>query len=138
MEISAKQKSIGMSADLSKTAGAMVAGDPTRIKQICANLVSNAIKFTEQGHVEISTHLVRRSKSLATLSISVKDTGIGLNEQQISTLFLPFQQADSSTTRRFGGTGLGLSISQKLAHAMGGEITVTSQLGEGSHFIVSL
>ena len=138
LEISAKQKSVAVTAELGKTSGTVVIGDPTRVKQICANLISNAVKFTERGQVKVESQLIRQSKSTANLCISVQDTGIGLNESQLSNLFLPFQQADSSTTRRFGGTGLGLSISQKLAKAMEGEITVESELGVGSNFTAKL
>jgi signal transduction histidine kinase/DNA-binding NarL/FixJ family response regulator/HPt (histidine-containing phosphotransfer) domain-containing protein len=107
--------------------------DPVRAKQVLVNLVGNAIKFTEKGAVRLHvsrdityfTHVVR---------FSVKDTGIGIKDEQLAKLFQPFTQADASTTRKFGGTGLGLSISKRLAQLLGGDISASSTLGQGSAF----
>jgi len=107
--------------------------DPMRLTQVLGNLLSNSLKFTETGKISLHIH-----STDSTLTIKVIDTGIGMSEEQISRLFEPFEQADSSTTRRFGGTGLGLAISKRLLQAMGGEITVESELNIGSKFIVSL
>ncbi len=109
-------------------------GDPVRIKQIVTNLVSNAIKFTESGTIEIRAELADDGEQDCLVRVSVKDTGIGLSEDQQHHLFAPFNQADASTSRRFGGTGLGLVISKKLVEKMGGEMGVESQVGEGSTF----
>ena len=108
-------------------------GDPTRITQILVNLLSNAVKFTEHGRVTLEA--TRRD---GRLIYRVTDTGIGLAPEQLARLFTPFEQADSSTTRKYGGTGLGLSISQGLARLMGGSIRVESELGLGARFELEL
>ncbi|MDE2488736.1 MAG: response regulator [Alphaproteobacteria bacterium] len=108
-------------------------GDPTRIRQILYNLISNALKFTEQGEIRVTA--VRHDD---TLEIAVADTGVGISAENLARLFQKFDQLDSSTTRRFGGTGLGLAICQELAQLMGGEIEVESQVGRGSTFTVRL
>ncbi len=108
-------------------------GDPLRLSQVIVNLLGNAIKFTERGGVTLEAHA-----DADTLHLSVTDTGIGMRPEQIERLFEPFEQADSSTTRRFGGTGLGLSISAHLVRAMGGRIEVSSRPGAGTTFFVRL
>jgi len=113
-------------------------GDPVRIQQILMNLVGNAIKFTEEGEVTLIVRLVEDAKAAAIVRFEVKDTGIGMTEEQRSRLFEAFSQADASTTRRFGGTGLGLAISKQLVGLMGGEIRVESQPGVGSTFFFTL
>ena len=113
-------------------------GDPGRIKQIVLNLLSNAVKFTENGYVEIIYAAKRIKKHQYAVSLSVKDTGIGIPNRKIHSLFDKFTQVDSSTTRKYGGTGLGLSITQELAQAMGGSIHVESKEGVGSVFTVEL
>ena len=109
--------------------------DPTRLKQILMNLCSNAIKFTERGSVSL---LVRYVADENSLLVSVTDTGIGMNENEQQHIFLPFTQADVSTTRRFGGTGLGLCISNELAVKLGGGITCQSKKGIGTQFVVKI
>lgn len=113
-------------------------GDPVRIIQILSNFISNACKFTEKGSVTVKISKVSESNvydiKIAILSFEVIDTGIGISEEQRYTIFHPFTQADSSTTRKYGGTGLGLSISKNLANLMQGQLTCTSTLGEGSAF----
>jgi CheY-like chemotaxis protein len=109
-------------------------GDPLRLGQILINLSNNAVKFTDSGEIVVSTELVNKDDTQATLKFSVQDTGIGMTEEQAAKLFQPFSQADSSTTRKYGGTGLGLSISKRLAEMMGGEIWVESKPGRGSTF----
>jgi len=110
-------------------------GDPTRLEQVLLNLSSNAVKFTEVGEVVISSEILRQHEGQVTLQFSVRDTGIGISQEQLSRLFEAFSQADSSTTRKYGGSGLGLVISKQLVEMMGGEIWVESKPGEGSTFI---
>ncbi|WP_198401035.1 response regulator [Thiomicrospira microaerophila] len=113
-------------------------GDPLRLSQVLTNLLSNAVKFTEQGYVRSSVDIVSVDAQCSPASISlrfvVEDTGIGMTEAQMANLFQEFNQADNSTTRRFGGTGLGLTISLKLVELMGGKIQVESEVGKGSCF----
>lgn len=111
-----------------------VSGDPTRLRQVMVNLVSNALKFTVQGEVRLSICRLGADDGEERVQIAVSDTGIGLTEEQASRLFMPFVQADASTTRRFGGTGLGLSICHELVTLMGGSIEIESRAGEGSRF----
>jgi signal transduction histidine kinase/ActR/RegA family two-component response regulator len=111
-----------------------IQSDPVRLKQMLVNLVGNAVKFTESGHVAIQVRLLDRSGEAVRLEFRVVDTGIGLSAEAQARLFQPFSQADSSTTRRFGGTGLGLSICRRLADLMGGSIDVQSEPGKGSTF----
>lgn len=111
-------------------------GDPTRLRQICLNLIGNALKFTETGSIHIAAAMTDdgSDKAPARLHITVCDTGIGMSEHDMAKLFTKFSQADTSVTRRFGGTGLGLAISKQLAELMGGKISVESELGKGSTF----
>jgi CheY-like chemotaxis protein/two-component sensor histidine kinase len=111
---------------------AMMNGDASRLRQILLNLVGNALKFTEQGHVNISVQRQKHTKN--SLLFKVTDTGIGIKPEVQTQLFQPFIQADSSHTRRFGGTGLGLAIVKQLVELMGGSITIQSELGQGSCF----
>ncbi len=108
--------------------------DPTRLRQIINNLVSNAIKFTDRGRVQLLVHLDSLSPEQIGLSITVSDTGIGIAREHFNSIFESFVQADASTTRRYGGTGLGLAISKEIATLMGGTLTVESELGKGSQF----
>ncbi len=109
-------------------------GDPLRLGQVLSNLTSNAVKFTDEGEIVINVELMKNGGSSALLRFSVADTGIGLTEEQIKNLFQPFNQAETSTTRKYGGTGLGLTISRKLVDLMGGDIWVESEAGKGSTF----
>ncbi len=111
--------------------------DPARLRQILANLVGNAIKFTESGSVEVSLRFLS-SRPVAQLQFEVRDSGIGIASDKLASVFEPFTQAEGSITRRFGGTGLGLTISRSFAHAMGGDIAVSSQPGVGSTFTLTL
>jgi len=113
-------------------------GDPLRLRQIVANLIANAIKFTERGGVTLGAAWQAEEDGTLRLQIAVEDTGIGIAEEARELIFEKFAQADSSTTRRYGGTGLGLAISRELAQLMDGSIEVEGRPGEGSRFIVSL
>ncbi len=117
-----------------------VIGDMTRVRQIIANLLGNAVKFTEKGEVEVSAVKEDSTPDSITLRFAVRDTGIGISHEQINRLFLSFSQVDASTTRRFGGTGLGLSICKRLTELMGGRIWVESKgtPGEGTTFYFTL
>ena len=115
-----------------------VKGDPGRLKQVIANLVSNAVKFTQKGEVLITAELVSQTEEEAAIFFKVTDTGIGISEEDKQNLFSPFIQGDASTTRKFGGTGLGLTISQRIVRLMEGEITVESVRGKGSSFLFEI
>ncbi len=130
----AKDKSIEVIKNFDDINNVVVVTDPTRIRQICSNLLSNAMKFTHHGQVSIATQLTLRSQNQASLTITVKDTGVGITEKQQALLFSPFSQADVSTTRKFGGTGLGLSITRKICQLMGGDVSVQSIANKGSTF----
>ena len=138
MSVRAKAKGLNLEVEYDGPIPSMIKSDPTRLRQILINLVGNAIKFTEVGSVRIVTRLCDANGSEPNLQFEVIDTGIGMTEEQASHLFKPFQQADSSTTRKFGGTGLGLAISKRLAEALGGGITVRSEPGKGAAFTVSI
>ena len=109
-------------------------GDPLRLGQVLINLSNNAVKFTEQGNIVVSTELLKLDEKRVSLKFAVSDTGIGLTKEQGTRLFQSFSQADTSTTRKFGGTGLGLAISKRLVEMMNGEIWVESEPGQGSTF----
>ena len=110
-------------------------GDPLRLGQVLLNLLSNASKFTSAGEITLRVGVVERQADRVSLEFTVEDTGIGMSEEQMATLFQAFSQADVSTTRRYGGTGLGLNITQRLLELMGGGITVRSRAGQGSCFM---
>lgn len=109
-------------------------GDPLRIGQVLINYANNAVKFTERGRITLQVRVVSRSADAVVLYFAVHDTGIGIAPDQIGLLFQSFQQADTSTTRKYGGTGLGLAISKRLVQLMGGEVGVDSTPGQGSTF----
>ncbi len=130
----AQARGIGFAIRNRATGSDIIRADEGRIRQILFNLIGNAIKFTADGEVEVVVEPLPRADDLVGLRFEIRDTGIGLTADQQDGLFLPFAQADSSTTRKYGGTGLGLSISQQLAELLGGEIGVDSASGEGSTF----
>ena len=115
-----------------------ICSDPTRLRQILINVVGNAIKFTETGSVRIVTRLLNEVNQQPKLQFDVIDTAMGISEEKIESLFQPFTQDDNSVTRKFGGTGLGLTISKRLAELLGGEISVSSTVGKGSTFSITI
>ncbi|MDJ0786717.1 MAG: ATP-binding protein [Myxococcota bacterium] len=131
----AEEKSIALEVEVDGPIPATVETDPTRLRQILTNLVSNAIKFTAEGSVRL---VARHEADAGQLAIDVIDTGIGMPPEALDKIFDPFVQADSSVTRNFGGTGLGLDISRRFARLLGGDITVESEVGSGSTFSVRI
>lgn len=134
----AAEKGLTLAYFVDEAVPAMLQQDVTRVRQILTNLLSNAVKFTEQGHIVVRVQLVGAQAAADNLPItvrfSVEDTGIGIPGDQLGRLFGMFHQADVSTTRRYGGTGLGLAISKRLAEMMGGELRVSSEVGQGTVF----
>jgi two-component system sensor histidine kinase/response regulator len=130
----ASQKGLELIFDLPTDVPFSLIGDPLRLGQILINYGNNAVKFTERGDIKIVVRMLERTENRVLLYFAIRDTGIGLTEEQISRLFRSFEQADASTTRRYGGTGLGLAICKRLAELMGGEVGVESAPGEGSTF----
>ncbi|MCE0493412.1 two-component sensor histidine kinase BarA [Vibrio salinus] len=131
---SAHEKGLEITLKVDPKIPAGVVGDPLRIQQILTNLVGNSIKFTERGNIDISVEIRSTKEEQVELQFMVRDTGIGISERQQAQLFQAFSQADASISRRYGGTGLGLVITQKLVGQMGGEISLTSRLHQGSTF----
>lgn len=142
MHVRVRDRNLQLHCDVDDSFPNSVVTDPTRVKQILVNLVGNAIKFTEQGTVSLRLSLepaeVTSQPAARNLVLRVTDTGIGMTPEQISRLFRPFSQADSTTTRKFGGTGLGLTICKTFVEMLNGQIRVTSQPGQGSTFAVIL
>jgi CheY-like chemotaxis protein len=129
---------VKMELKQSQTVPKYVKGDQVRLKQILSNLLGNAVKFTEKGTIAIEVRVLEEAADYIKLKFDVKDTGIGIEEENLIKLFKSFSQADASTTRKYGGTGLGLAISKSLTEMMGGMIGVTSQKGVGSDFYFSI
>ena len=136
--VKAAEKGISCEFRLDGEVPETIEGDPGRIRQIVTNLVGNAIKFTEHGGVTVSAHGRRLADGKLVFCIDVADTGVGMSPEATRRIFEDFVQADNTVTRKFGGTGLGLSISRKFARALGGDISVESQPGNGSVFKVTL
>ena len=137
LNVKAEEKGISLDMDVASPIPEKVMSDPTRLRQIVTNLVSNAIKFTERGGVKVTLHVTSNAEDEVRYAIDVADNGIGIAEDKLEAIFDPFVQADTSVTRRFGGTGLGLAISRKFARLMGGDIVATSEEGKGSVFLVT-
>lgn len=127
-------KGLNMRLNVAEDVPERLCGDPLRLRQILLNYLSNAVKFTERGHIRVEVSLREAGADDALLYFSVTDSGIGLSTEQLKHMFQSFEQADTSTTRRFGGTGLGLAIAKQLSGLMGGQVGVQSVLGEGSNF----
>jgi two-component system CheB/CheR fusion protein len=138
MQVPAEAKGLALRVEGAANVPKVVRTDPRRLRQILVNLIGNAIKFTEVGSVRVVVRMDTQATEKPALRFDVVDTGIGLSPEQLGGLFRPFCQADGSSKRRFGGTGLGLALSRRLANLLGGEITVTSTLGQGSTFSLAI
>jgi hypothetical protein len=134
----AGEKGLALDCRIAPELSLCLRGDTLRLGQILVNFASNAVKFTEHGGITLSAVLLQREAERVQVRFAVSDTGIGINMADQERLFAAFEQADVSTTRRYGGTGLGLAISRRLVDLMGGEIGVCGQLGKGSSFWFSL
>jgi signal transduction histidine kinase len=130
-----EKKQLELIVEISKNCPPIFLGDPLRVRQIIFNLLGNAIKFTEKGRIEIRLELIECGN---TVLFSITDTGIGISLDKIEQIFEVFEQADNSTTRRYGGTGLGLAICRKLVNLMEGRIWAESTLNQGSTFYIAL
>ncbi|WP_108667396.1 hybrid sensor histidine kinase/response regulator [Euzebya rosea] len=136
----ATAKDIRVTSTVADDVPTTLEGDPTRLRQVLVNIVGNAVKFTDEGHVAVHVDIVDHAPDEATVPVRIRvvDTGIGIPADQVDRLFLPFSQADASTTRRYGGTGLGLAISNDLVALMGGRIDVESTPGTGTEVVIQL
>ncbi|MCD2452403.1 PAS domain S-box protein [Methylicorpusculum oleiharenae] len=131
--LQAEEKGLELFIEIDHDTPLLVMGDPFRLVQILNNLVGNAIKFTDHGEIKVGVRVKHQGDGTITLQFNVRDTGMGISLEQLSTLFRPFSQADSSTTRKFGGSGLGLAIVKKLVELLGGQITLDSTVGKGTN-----
>jgi len=136
--IRASKKNIKMDFQVSKELPEVLIGDPVRLKQVLINLVSNALKFTQFGYVNCIAKATRQSVGNLVLEIIVKDTGIGIDKEELDAIFEPFHQADTSITRKYGGSGLGLTIVKKLVELQEGTLTVSSRKGTGTEFRIKI
>ena len=134
LDMRAREKGLGFDWYIAEEIPPTLVGDAGRLRQVMINLVGNAVKFTAKGEIFIHITVQARTAQQITLFFSVRDTGIGISTEKQATIFQPFQQADTSISRRYGGTGLGLTISSQLVQMMGGKLSVESQLGQGSLF----
>ncbi|BAN35886.1 integral membrane sensor hybrid histidine kinase [Sulfuricella denitrificans skB26] len=135
---SAQSKGLRLILEIDRDIPVNLIGDPSRIRQILANLLGNAIKFTHSGVITVTVKHLDGGDGSTQVEISVADTGIGITDEQLGQLFQPFSQGDASITRRYGGTGLGLAITRRLVEMMNGTIAVESESGKGSRFTISL
>ena len=134
----AAEKGIALHCYIQPDTDKMLLGDPTRLRQVFLNLLSNAVKFTNAGTVELIAKAKDRNEKTVTICFEIKDTGIGMSENQIKKVFEPFTQAETGTTRKYGGTGLGLAITKNIVELMGGQLSVESAPGAGSKFSFEL
>jgi len=134
----AQGKGLTLISDFDPDMPATVLSDNSRLRQVLLNLLSNAVKFTEKGEITVKTVTEKKEGGICTMAFHIRDSGIGMTKEQMTRIFAPFDQADTSTSRRFGGTGLGLSISRKIVTLMGGNLSVDSKPGKGSDFIVTM
>lgn len=138
LRFTAERKGLKLVVSKGESLPIAIMGDQVRLRQILLNLIGNAIKFTEKGHVRLHVQSVQKEHGKNTLQFSVEDTGIGISEDKLPHIFDSFSQAASDTTRKYGGTGLGLAIVKELVEQQGGRIEVQSTVGQGSSFIVTL
>jgi len=138
MKVRADAKSLPLLLEFNGLIPQTIRTDPIRVRQIFINLIGNAIKFTEEGHICIQVRLAENDEKKPLLECKIIDTGIGMSENQVSQLFEPFTQADTTTSRKYVGMGLGLSLSKRLAGMLGGDIVFSSEQGKGSTFVVTL
>jgi len=134
MRLAALDKPLTLGASLPPALPASVVGDPMRLRQLLVNLLHNAVKFTDRGRIELEVRIAAELPQAVRLRFEVRDTGIGIAEDRLDTVFEAFTQVDASTTRRHGGSGLGLAIVKELVDLMQGSVGVDSRLGEGSTF----
>jgi hypothetical protein len=138
VKMKAQQKNLALISCIFPEVPRQIISDSTRLQQILLNLLSNAVKFTDRGRVTLQVCQMRREDGTAMLQLQVMDEGIGIAPEHAARLFEPFTQAEASTTRRFGGTGLGLAISKRLVRLLGGDISLTSVVGAGSTFSITM
>ncbi|MGB6452477.1 MAG: PAS domain-containing protein [Steroidobacteraceae bacterium] len=138
LAVQAAAKNLELIVNVDPSIPDLVLGDPHRLRQILTNLTGNAVKFTQQGEIVMEAAVVAAEAGRVLLRFEVRDSGAGMSPEVLGRLFQPFVQADASTTRHYGGTGLGLSIVRRLVELMGGDVSVVSQLGEGSTFTFTL
>ncbi len=134
LDVRARAKKISLVSSVDPAVPNLLVGDPVRLRQVLTNLIGNAIKFTDQGEVEVAVQPRELGPGQVTLGFSVRDTGVGIPEDKLERIFRAFEQADTSTTRQYGGTGLGLAIASRLVAALGGEISVENNAGGGTTF----
>ena len=138
MRLKAESKGLVLSEDISESTPQVVIGDPARLSQVLMNLLSNSVKFTEHGSVQLIVSAVAAGEHSMNVRIAVRDTGIGIPKDKLKSVFDSFSQADAETSRKYGGTGLGLTISRNFVELQGGYIGVTSELGKGSEFSITI
>jgi two-component system sensor histidine kinase/response regulator len=134
LAVRARERRLNLLADVASDLPASVRGDPTRLRQVLTNLISNSIKFTHEGEVVVAASRTAAPDGRPLVRFGVRDTGIGIAADKLDAIFEEFSQADTSTTRKYGGTGLGLAICRRLVRLMGGELAVSSHVGEGTEF----
>jgi len=132
----AEEKELGLIFQNSIPADLIVKGDPYRLSQVLNNLLSNALKFTNEGHIKVTTGITDRDEDGVVIEVVVSDTGIGIGKDRLATIFEPFEQADATISRKYGGTGLGLAICKHMVEMQNGELLVKSEEGKGSAFII--
>src|ERR1700761_6659046 len=132
----AEEKELGLVFQNSIPADMVVEGDPYRLSQVLNNILSNALKFTDEGHINIATGIIARNEDGVVIEVVVQDTGIGISKERLRTIFEPFEQADATISRKYGGTGLGLAISKNMIEMQHGQLLVSSEEGKGSAFTI--